>query len=489
VLSIASIARLFALAALVLTLSAAAVPRAARVDAAAAAAPAGTLDPQTATAEQFFGLTKLYRFELTIEAADFQSMPPPSGRGGRGVGGFDAPGEQSGSGYPKVRAALRFEGRDWGEITVRYKGNSSYRGARSALKRSLKLEFNGPDKSHRFFGMSTLNLNNNAFVSSQMRESLAYEVFRGAGVPAPRTAYAELYVTVPGQYQHEYAGLFTIVEQINQQFFQARWRHKVGVLVKPEGLHGMPDLGSDWRSYIDPYASKTPARPRDSARLIAFIQFVAHADDADFGRHLDDYLDVDEFLRFLAAEVVLANTDSPLAMNHNYWLTVHPGTHRVVWLPWDMNMAFGGFRNGDIELSVHQPSSPGRFPLADRVLANPTLRARYDAIVRQLIAGAASPERLQTQLHRIATAVHGAVARDPTTTLRAFDRNLESQAPPEANATRVSGQAELFWGGHSAPALRGFIVTRTASITQQLDGRRSGTPGSPGFGGVGGALD
>lgn len=487
-LSIASIARLLALAALVLAVSAAPVPPAALVQA-AAASPTGTLDPQTATADQFFGLTKVYRFELTIDAADFQRMPPPSGRGGRGVGAFDAPGEQSGSGYPKVSAALRFEGRDWGEITVRYKGNSSYRGARSTLKRSLKLEFNAPDKSHRFFGMSTLNLNNNAFDSSQMRESLAYDVFRRAGVPAPRTAYAELYVTVPGQYQHEYVGLFTIVEQIDQRFFEERWGHKVGVLVKPEGLHGMPDLGDNWSSYISAYASKTPARPRDATRLIAFIQFVAHADDGDFGRHLDDYMDVDEFLRFLAAEVVLANTDSPLAMNHNYWLTVHPRTHRVMWLPWDMNMAFGGFRNGDIELSVHQPSSPGRFPLADRVLADPTLRARYDTIVRQLIASAASPERLETQLHRIATAVHSAVAHDPTTTLRAFDRNLDSQAPPEMDATMTNGQPQLFWGGRSAPALRGFIVTRTASITQQLDGSRSGTPGRPGFGGAGGAPD
>ena len=284
-----------------------------------------------------------------------------------------------------------------------------------------------------------------------MRESLAYDVFRRAGVPAPRTAYAELYLTVPGQYQHEYAGLFTIVEQINQQFFKDRWGHKVGVLVKPEGLHGMPDLGDDWRSYVDPYAAKITAKPQDAARLIDFIQFAAHADDAEFARHIGDYLDLDEFLRFLAAEVVLVNTDSPLAMNHNYWLTVHPQTHRVVWVPWDMNMAFGGFRNGDTELSVHQPSSPGRFPLADRVLANQSLRARYDAIVRELIASAASPERLERQMQRIATAVHGAVARDPTTTLRAFERNLELRAPPEANTTTASGQPGFFWAATALP--------------------------------------
>src|SRR5439155_4793370 len=138
--------------------------------------------------------------------------------------------------------------------------------APSALKRPLKLAFDTPDKSRTFFGMRTLNLNNNAGDSSQMRESLAYDVFRRAGVPAPRTAFAQVFITVPGRHDRQYAGLFTVVEQIDQTFFRNRWGQKVGVLVKPEGLKGMPYFGDDWMRYERQYGSKVTAKPGDAAR-------------------------------------------------------------------------------------------------------------------------------------------------------------------------------------------------------------------------------
>jgi hypothetical protein len=81
------------------------------------------------------------------------------------------------------------------------------------------------------------------------------------------------------------------------------------------------------------------------------------------------------------------------------------------------------------------------------------------------------------------------VAHDPTTTMRAFERNLVPQPPPESNATAIDGQPDFLWGGHSAPALRSFVVARATSVMGQLDGNRSGTPGRPGFGGLGGGFD
>src|SRR5262249_26633444 len=159
---------------------------------------------------------------------------------------------------------------------------------------------------------------------TQMREALAYDVFRRVGVAASRTAYAKLFITVPGKYKEEYAGLFTVVEQVDQSFFKDRWGKKVGMLLKPERLNGTPYLGDDWKNYEKRYVSKITAKSEDAARLIAFIKFINQASDDDFFRHIGDYIDVDQFLKFLATEVVIVNTDSPLAMNHNYWLTVHP---------------------------------------------------------------------------------------------------------------------------------------------------------------------
>ncbi len=415
--------------------------------------------PPDATAHgaaDFFGNDRLHRFELTIAPGDFARMP-----GARRGWGRDA----TASDYTKVPAMLRFNGRDWGMISVRYKGNSSYRGAPSELKRSLKLDFNDAQKGRRFFGQVELHLNNNAFDPSGMREALSYDVFRRAGVPVPRTAFAEVYLTVPGEYQHKYAGLFSVIEDIDQHFFTERWNSKVGVLAKPENLFGMPALGADWRDYVEPYGIRITSRPDDVARIAAFIQFLNRAGDEEFAKRLDEFLDVEEFLHFLAAEVMLVNTDSPLAMDHNYLLTMHPGTHRIVWLPWDMNESFGTFRAGDVNLSIHRPSVRGNFPLAERVLANAGLRARYDAILRRMLADNFSLARIEPQMRRIAARIRDSVKRDDTMSLSAFEANFARSPAPDTTASFDGG-----WGAHSGPPLRAFIAERIASVKAQLEG-------------------
>lgn len=416
----------------------------------------GAADTAAQSADRFFGLDRLHSFELVIAAEDIERMMPDSGRGGFRFSDTE---------YPKVPAVLHFEGKEWGKLQVRYKGNSSFMRAPTALKRSLKLDFDAPDAKRRFFGMRTLNLNNNAFDPSQMRETLAYDVFRRADVPAPRTAFAKVYLTVPGHLEREYAGLFTAVEQIDQTFFEDRWGQKVGLLLKPEDVQGMPDLGRDWSRYATAYASKVNAKERDAGRFMAFVRFVNSASDEDLVEHLHEYLDVDEFLRFLAVEVAIVNTDSPLSMNHNYWLTTHPKTGKVIWLPWDMNESFGGFRFGDVDLNLYAPSIPGYFPLAERLLGIPTFVRRYEEVLRTVLRTNFTAERLDDEIARLAALIRPAVATDRSLTMEDFERSVVSSAASNAGIAR--GRFGGF--GHSGPPLRQFIHARIASVSAQLE--------------------
>ena len=192
----------------------------------------GLNHPATGTADDFFGITNLYTFHLTIAADQwavmeepdevlenpmpFEGNPggperdplaptperaPPPPRFGPGANG-----PMMGSEFKKGAATLQFEGQPFGEIRVRFKGHSSYRFARNSLKRSLKLDFNDLEKGRTFFGLTKLNLNNNAMDPSQMREALAYHIFRNGGVPAGRTAFARVFLTIPGQYDRASPG-------------------------------------------------------------------------------------------------------------------------------------------------------------------------------------------------------------------------------------------------------------------------------------------
>ncbi len=144
--------------------------------------------------------------------------------------------------------------------------------------------------------------------------------------------------------------------------------------------------------------------------------------------------------------MVLVNTDSPLAMHHNYWMTVHPATRKIVWIPWDMNMAFGGFKPSDADLSLHEPSVAGAFPLAERMLAIGDIAARYDLIVREIVTTNFTVARIDQQIAAIKSVVGDAAAAE--------------------HDAIVSG----------APPLRQFVVDRVQAVTGQLEGRRRGTP-------------
>jgi len=495
-------------------------------------------DPATGTADQFFGLDKVYTFHLTMTAAEYQKLEPPNG------GSMARPGISGDDRYPTSTAALEFEGQNWGTLSLRYKGNSSYRSA-GALKRPIKLEFEGADgakdKSRTFFGMAKLNLNNNAMDASQMHEALGYDVFREEGVPCARTAFAKLYLTVPGVYDNRYAGLYTVVEQIDQTFFKDRFGKKTGPLVKPEGLNGMPYLGEDWAQYLVPYGAKSTDKidPEDAKRFIAFVKFVKQASDEEFARGIGELVDVDEFLHFLAVEVMTVNLDSPLGMNHNYYITINPKTQKVIWVPWDLNLAFAGFggggrggrgggpggggANAQQDLSINKPSSMGQFPLADRILADPAFLKQYDAIVRDLVEKNFTVKRLGDRIELMDRAIRAAVQTDAAVPFAQFEKNVspDGTAPTASEATgpqmvsagppgnggfvvidptppgggfggggfgRGGRGGPGGPGGMGGPPLRQFIALRVESVLEQLDGKRTGftSTGRGGRGGFGG---
>ena len=306
----------------------------------------GRDNPATGSAASFFGATHLDTFHLTIAPDQWAIMdqldrfkanadrapgpndPPdrrgparPPGQEGNGPGGGPrGNGRLMGVEFQKGTAHLEFNGQPCGSIRVRFKGNSSFNFARNSLKRSLKLDFNDLEKGHTFFGLTKLNLNNNAMDPSQLREALAYDILRHGGVPAGRTAFARVYLTVPGEYAKAYAGLYTVVEQVDERFLKDHFDTKKGMLLKPERVPGLPFLGRDWAAYTNRLTPKTTVTAEEAGRFMDMAQWLNSADNGRFQSGLESFVEVDEFLRFLALQALLSNLDSPLLTGHNYYL-------------------------------------------------------------------------------------------------------------------------------------------------------------------------
>ena len=83
--------------------------------------------------------------------------------------------------------------------------------AQNILKRSLTIDLNHFVKGQKLAGMAQLNLHNSVRDPSFMNEAVAYRLFRDGGVPASRTAYARVLLTVPGKYDRKYLGLYDVL--------------------------------------------------------------------------------------------------------------------------------------------------------------------------------------------------------------------------------------------------------------------------------------
>jgi hypothetical protein len=436
--------------------------------------------------DEVFGLTRMHQFHLTVAAKDYAAMDPPprpnpfapaGGPGRPAPGSPDFGAGNFGYEFEYVRADFRTGNEVLRGVGLRYKGSGTYLVSSRQAKRSFKIDFDRYDAGGAFRGVTKLNLNSGVMDPTKAREALAYVVFRAAGVPAPRTTFAEVTLTVPGKYEKEYLGLYTVVEQVDERFLKAHFQDGKGLLLKPEGIRGLPHFGEDPAAYEASYNPKSKPGRGDWKRLVEFTRLVNKAPEAEFRKEIGAYLDVDAFARFLAANTLLASLDGFLGLGHNYYLYLSPGTGKFTFVPWDLDLAFGAFAlygTADqlADLSVDHPHL-GENKLIDRLLAMPDVRAAYRGHVRRLAGEVFTVGKLGTDLAAVERVAKGPIAAE----------GKAAAARKEGGGFGPPGMGGMFGG----IPLKTFIEKRAASVAAQLAGKGKGyVPAMTAFGPPGG---
>jgi spore coat protein H len=368
--------------------------------------------------------------------------------------------------YAYVRSEIDFDGERVTNLGIRLKGNSSYGVSAASPRRPFKLDFERFVDGRHFAGLSSLNLNNAAFDSSQVRETFAFALFRELDVPAPRTGHALVYLTVPGLYDHEYLGLYTLIEEVDHKFLKRNFARPDGLLLKPGGMRGLVYLGDDWSAYKSRYNPKVDASPEQARRVMELAKLINRADDATFGQKIESYVDVDQFLRYLAVNSAITNFDSFLSTGHNYYLYCDPADRRFHFLPWDMNLSFGAYswlgtaeQTADCSIT-HAYADHNR--LIERLLAIDGYASAYRAHVRRMVDGPMGEPAMRARFEAVAPVFQaaGRAARD-------VGRSGSAATQPSSGM------------GFRPTDLRTYVAQRTESIRLQLDGKRTGY--LPGF--------
>ncbi len=357
---------------------------------------------------------------------------------GGGIGGPPGGGRPGGGGpidlVPSdpiyVPVTIKYDGRAWTQVGMRYKGNSSLASAwrQGRLKLGFRLHFDRYEDERpeiadqRFFGFRELTFSSGWNDSSLIRDALASELLRSLGLPAARAAFYTVYVDAGAG--PEYWGLYTMLEDPSDVLAKVQFEDGGGNMYKPDGV------GADFSMFSEEgFVKKSNEGAADWSDVQRAIDALhaSREDAAAWRSGLEAVFDVGVFLRTLALSRAIGHWDSYGRMAHNYYLYGDPSNGgRLTWISWDHNLAwqgggamprmpqmpapqgeapprpagFGGF--GD--LSVMMDEVPEGWPLIRFLMDDPIYREQYREALEETLAGdlqKATFDARATELHAL----------------------------------------------------------------------------------------
>ncbi len=243
----------------------------------------------------------------------------------------------------EMPATITVDGRKYPMVGVKFRGQSSFGHVPAKLKRSLNLSMDFIDRYQRLYGYKTINLLNcngdASFLSSILYSHLASDY-----LPVPQANIVK--VVING----ESWGLYSNVQQYNKDFLKefygttagARWK----VPGSPNADGGLRYLGEDIGGYRQRFEIKSKDDEKSWKSLINLCKVLNETPTTDLPKAIEQILNVDGVLRFLAIDVVVVNSDGYWTRASDYSIYLQPsGLFHI--LPHDMNEAFrDGRRSG-----------------------------------------------------------------------------------------------------------------------------------------------
>lgn len=393
-------------------------------------------------------------------------------------------------------------------VAINPKGNSTLLtivSDKNSDRFSFKLDFGKYVKGQTCFGLRKMALNNMYSDKTYMKEFLSYDLFHLMGVPTPAYSYAN--IKINGQAW----GLYLAVEGMEESFVERIFGSTEGNLYKPENID-MAGAGAGFQGQarLFPNANNQQNEPNDIKKLQNqplnggpqqphggrafpgnmlsgkgtdlkytgdssanysgirdnavlkttnkqdFNKVIAMIKALNEGKNLENYLDVDNVLRYFAVNIFLVNLDSYSGgMFHNYYLYEKDGVFKI--LPWDLNMSFAGMGVSSgidaVNFPIDNPvkGSLEDAPLIGKLLEVPEYKQRYHHYLREITENYIKSGVFQNSVYNLDTLINSYVKTDATAfyTYDEYTRSL--------------------------PILIVFAKERSDSITAQLKGEQPST--------------
>ncbi len=364
----------------------------------------------------------------------------------------------------EVPAQLTVDGETYTDVGVRFRGNTSYSMVSAGLKRPLNLTIDYVRDDQRLLGYRTLNLHNGHTDPSFLRTVL-YQYIAREYIPALKANYVRLVIN------GESWGIYVNVEQYNTDFIDewfgtregGRWK----VPANMRGGGGLNYLGEDPAAYKSVYEIKSKDESTSWADLINLCRVLNETPLDELEEVLEPILDIDGALRFLAIEKTLVNNDGYWIRASDY-LLYQDEAGRFHLIPYDVNESmtagggmggrggrFGGGPGGGggVTLDPLTGANDSNKPLLYRLLAIPSLKARYLSYIRDIAEKWLDWDRIGPLAQQYQELIAADIEIDTRKifTTEAFYSGLDQDTATQSSST---------YSGGSGTSLRSFVDQR-----------------------------
>jgi spore coat protein CotH len=232
-----------------------------------------------------------------------------------------------------VSATLKYGDETVANVGVRLKGEGSFQ--KLQRKPAFKLKFDEFIAKQSFRGLRRMTLNNAFEDPSFIAERLAYDLFRAAGLAAPRCNSATLYIN------GTFYGVYVNVEAEDKTFLR-RWFEDDGGNLYEEGQKDFVP-GAETAFNLETNESSD-----DRSDLRGLIGAIQAAGSGTFLQDISAQLDTAQFLRFTAAEAAVNQWDMyayTVFYVNNLRIYSDPKSRKFSFIPWGMDMSMKPFRD------------------------------------------------------------------------------------------------------------------------------------------------
>jgi spore coat protein H len=278
------------------------------------------------------------------------------------------------------------------DVGIRLKGHGTFQPVDK--KPAFTLKVNEFVSGQEFHGLGKLALNNSAMDPSYVRELIAAQLYRDAGIPAARGTHVKV------ELNGRDLGFYLLVEAMNKGFLKRELGNGGGNLY--EGETKDVDQKLDQENGDD-----------ESQRDLKALAAAAKSPTSERMAKMRAVLDIDQFASFLAMEMLTADIDGYSFNRNNYRIYHHPKTDKLMFLPHGLDATFGSasFKPPTNSLVVNalwdQPEFQQKYQarlgeLAEKVWHVDTLTNRIDAAIAKLVkASPALVEPLEKEAKRL----------------------------------------------------------------------------------------